>query len=311
MKRILLLASCAVLFLAQSTVTRAAVIDTVFKETFGEIPVSADPHNAAAKITTFGWYSATGSYYHLTDTVNKIFTTENGYWAAGADTSVRTEIYFVSGPRVWADSSSRVHLCLVAPTRYGGAWDTAYLMNVDIKNYTNLELKLGWGKRGGWVNPIENIRGLAIEYRIDGGDWTMMDTTQLENPLAKDLWSYARELYIDETGDALDLRFTAYISDNQIAVDDIILLGEKAPSGIEDIGSAASSLYFYVADDHLYVRNSEYTGNLSVAIYNIAGSMVYQKNTFRDGEYLNLKPGVYVVKSWHLNNSVVQKIIVK
>lgn len=80
--------------------------------------------------------------------------------------------------------------------------------------------------------------------------------------------------------------------------------------GVED-AMKADSYSFYVANRQLFVKNQQDVKNLSVSIYNLAGSKVYANDNFMSGETLNLKEGVYLVKSSATKNSVVQRIIVR
>ena len=87
--------------------------------------------------------------------------------------------------------------------------------------------------------------------------------------------------------------------------------GIPMPSGIAETKQPFSSPNFYVSNNQLFVNNLKDTKNLSVIIYNITGAMVHRNNEFRDGEYLDLSPGVYILKSQHFDNGYVQKIIIR
>ncbi len=87
--------------------------------------------------------------------------------------------------------------------------------------------------------------------------------------------------------------------------------GLPVPSGIENKKEPVNLINFYVTYNRLFVRNVQDVNNLSVIIYNISGSVVYQNNRFQNGEYLKLDQGVYIVKSHYLNNSAVQKIVIR
>jgi hypothetical protein len=87
--------------------------------------------------------------------------------------------------------------------------------------------------------------------------------------------------------------------------------GIPVPNGIEETKQPFTSPNFYVSNNRMFVNNLRDKNNLSVIIYNIAGVMVHQNNDFRDGEYLDLSPGVYIVKSRHFDNDYIQKMIIR
>ena len=108
------------------------------------------------------------------------------------------------------------------------------------------------------------------------------------------------------------------IWDIALTADEVLWLFDQGPgrdipmpSGIEETKQPFTSPNFYVSNNHLFVNNLKDTRNLSVIMYNIAGVMVHQNNDFRDGEYLDLNPGVYIIKSRHFDNGYVQKIIIR
>jgi hypothetical protein len=84
--------------------------------------------------------------------------------------------------------------------------------------------------------------------------------------------------------------------------------GEKRglPVGINDVKQSVAPLNFYESNNRLFVKNAG-EPILSLSIYSITGSMVYQNNKFQSGDYVNLKHGIYIVKS----NNHTQKIVVK
>lgn len=82
------------------------------------------------------------------------------------------------------------------------------------------------------------------------------------------------------------------------------------PTSISDITKQVSSIEMYTAYNRLFVRNFENLQDLSITIYNIQGSVVYQTNAFENGKYLDLNQGIYLVKARSANNTSVQKIIV-
>lgn len=295
---------------------KSQALDTIAFSTFGDISIIANPQNSTTPPISldYGIYRHNGAtgYYIITgknDTINRIFKTKNGYWLGGADSSVRTEIYFVDeSTRTWPHKSSNHHLCLTRPDRYNGAWDTMYWKGICIKNYENLSMSLAWGKRNFWDQsslPAE-VRGLRIEYRVDNGDWQLIDTNYFTSPLDFNVWALDEFLLEDVIGDTLELRFTSRI--NQLAVDDILILGEKKTTGVKELTD--KDIKIYVLNNRLFV-SSESKKDLTVSIYDITGKEVYRDNNFKNGTYLGLKNGIYIVKVSSKTNVKVQKILIK
>jgi hypothetical protein len=90
--------------------------------------------------------------------------------------------------------------------------------------------------------------------------------------------------------------------------------GEKrGPIEVSGINSAdLQSVKIYSLNNRLFIQNvpDELT-TISLTIYNILGSIVYQNNDFQNGTYLNLKEGVYVVKVESQENNFKQKVIIR
>lgn len=295
---------------------KSQALDTIAFSTFGDISIIANPQNSTTPPISldYGIYRNNGAtgYYIITgknDTINRIFKTKNGYWLGGADSSVRTEIYFVDeSTRTWPHASTNHHLCLTRPDRYNGAWDTMYWKGICIKNYENLSMSLAWGKRNFYDQsslPAE-VRGLRIEYRVDNGDWQLIDTNYFTSPLDFNVWALDEFLLEDVVGDTLELRFTSRI--NQLAVDDILILGEKKTTGVKELTD--KDIKIYVLNNRLFV-SSESKKDLTVSIYDITGKEVYRDNNFINGTYLGLKNGIYIVKVSSKTNVKVQKILIK
>lgn len=72
------------------------------------------------------------------------------------------------------------------------------------------------------------------------------------------------------------------------------------------------SVNIYSVDHRLYIKNVPFdVENLSVAVYTITGSLLYQTNHFRDGTCLNLNHGIYLVKVANHTISRVQKVLIR
>jgi len=85
----------------------------------------------------------------------------------------------------------------------------------------------------------------------------------------------------------------------------IVVDGIDALSGLQ-------SVKIYSINNRLFIQNvPDNLTTISVSLYNIAGSIVYQNNDFQNGAYLNLKQGVYLVKVESQEANSVQKVVIK
>jgi hypothetical protein len=72
------------------------------------------------------------------------------------------------------------------------------------------------------------------------------------------------------------------------------------------------SVEIYSLNNRLFIQNiPNKLSNISVTIYNIIGSIVYQNNDFKNGAYLNLQEGVYVAIVESRENNFTQKLFIK
>jgi hypothetical protein len=72
------------------------------------------------------------------------------------------------------------------------------------------------------------------------------------------------------------------------------------------------SVEIYSLNNRLFIQNiPNKLSNISVTIYNIIGSIVYQNNDFKNGAYLNLQEGVYVAIVESRKNNFTQKLFIK
>ena len=135
----------------------------ITSETFGTKAYDSD--NPVTQPTGFNkgynWYDVT------------TFTTTNGQWIAGSDSSVRINNY-VDGSAPDTTFANGMHLQLTLPTRYSGSWDTVILSGINIANFADMNLAVGYAKRNIDATPY---RGLSVEYSIDGSPWTQLDST--------------------------------------------------------------------------------------------------------------------------------------
>lgn len=88
--------------------------------------------------------------------------------------------------------------------------------------------------------------------------------------------------------------------------------GAKREPIVDGINSLTGLQFvnIYAVDHHLYIENvPDDLKNFSVTIYSITGGVVYQKNNFQNGTYINLEKGMYVVKIQSRNSNYAQKVI--
>jgi len=72
------------------------------------------------------------------------------------------------------------------------------------------------------------------------------------------------------------------------------------------------SVEIYSLNNRLFIQNiPNKLSTISVTIYNIIGSIVYQNNDFKNGAYLNLQEGVYVAIVESRENNFTQKLFIK
>ncbi len=87
--------------------------------------------------------------------------------------------------------------------------------------------------------------------------------------------------------------------------------GPIVADGIDAV-TALQSVKIYSLNNRLFIKNvPDYLTTISVTLYNITGSIVYQNNDFQNGAYLSMKQGVYIVKVESQEANFVQKVVIK
>ncbi len=224
-KRMLLFTLLFTLF-AFLAISQTLVKQEITKETFGETAFDTDnkiPQPA-------GWSSGT-NYHYDWDEIPDAWTSWNGHIEAGSDSSVRINNYLgaATSAEDWTGASKGMGIALCKPGDYSGSWDTILFKDIVITNYSSIELTLGWSKRS-WGNlATTDSSGIIIQYSIDGGTWTSVDsdTTLFTNPLAFSTWAFDTA-QITGTGDTLNLRIYSFA--NILFLDDITLTGMIDPA---------------------------------------------------------------------------------
>jgi hypothetical protein len=220
-------------------------------------------------------------------------------WAFGTYGSLGYNYLFFTPARWGINAAARLS---------NGTWDSEDGISVDWN--------IGDSTLHHYILTIDMNRVMTLY--VDGGDSLRLDTLDAEHPLdsiANDTVLIGKSVYsTDSTWKGTVELFAIW--DIALTADEVKWLYEQGPDrgmpvGIYDIKQPLTSLDFYVSNNRLFVKNLSDANNLSVIIYDITGVMVYQNNDFQNGEYLKLNPGVYIVKSQHLDIGYVQKIIIR
>lgn len=166
---------------------------------------------------------------------------------------------------------------------------------------------------------VITVSGTTMTLYVDGAMAVTGEITKAGNTLANLSNDSA---YVGKGDYAADPTWKGTVQllglwDQALTADEVMWLyqqgdNRKAPvSSINSI-SGDGGVIMYVADSRLYVRNlPEYLKNVSVAVYNINGSVVYRSNDFRNGADLNLRPGVYIARIETDNNNYVRKLVIR
>ena len=90
--------------------------------------------------------------------------------------------------------------------------------------------------------------------------------------------------------------------------------GEKREPIVNAIHNPANQqpMQIYSADNRLFIKNdAEYPQKLSVSVYSITGTVLWQTDHFRNGTNLYLKPGLYLVEAVDADTRMIQKILIR
>ncbi len=142
-----------------------------------------------------------------------------------------------------------------------------------------------------------------------------MDATHGLDSIANDDAFIGRSVYSpDPTWKGTVELFSIW--DIALSPEEVQWLQEEGPkrgpvvNGINSL-TGIQSVNIYAINHRLYIQNvPDDLENLSVTMYSITGSIVYQSNDFQNGTYINLKHGMYMVKVESRNNNFVQKVII-
>ncbi|MBN1417017.1 MAG: Ig-like domain-containing protein [Bacteroidales bacterium] len=172
------------------------------------------------------------------------FTTKNGTWITGSDSSIRIFISTYGGidetTEPWPDASNDRVVFGAPPFRYSGSWDTLIWTGIDVDGFMDMALAFGIVKRSNAAPPPDppvdsTISGFGITTRINGGDWnTLADTASYAGIRKPGKWTYAIvNLPASDTGEVLDICFKNGVI-NQNILADITLTGWADLDLVED-----------------------------------------------------------------------------
>lgn len=259
--------------------------EIITRETFG--PTSYDANAGGSYQNS----DNSIAFYKWTDAVDWVST--NGHVESGAVESVRTSTYLADVTlQDYDDASKGVGICLHPATQYTDAlWSEIKYVEISITDYETLQLGFGLAKRANF-GADANVRGLVVEYSIDGGDWMLADTAVIANPLDLGVWTWV-VMNFEGTGDVLDIRFTS--TGNQMILDDITVYG----SPVEKVGVNTAKNEFSVYPNPATNNIAVNLGSRQSAAYEIVsisgatmlkGELASNNNRI---DITDLKKGVY------------------
>ncbi len=158
-----------------------------------------------------------------------------------------------------------------------------------------------------------NVISLYVDGVFHGAD--TMDNVHVIGSVANDTAFIGKSVYSpDPTWKGKIELFAIWdiaLSENEIQW--LFNAGPKAP--LVSVKSAADDLTpvtIYANNNQLFIKNVPADAySVSVTIYNITGSVVYQTNRFQNGTILNLKNGIYLVKADISGKIFNEKIIIR
>jgi len=157
-----------------------------------------------------------------------------------------------------------------------------------------------------------NIISLYVDGEFHGAD--TMDATHVIDSISNDTAFIGKSVYsADPTWKGTVELFAIW--DVALSADEIQWLynaGPKAPLvSVKSVTDDLNSVTIYSNNNQLFINNVP--GDIqtfSVTIYNMTGSVVYQSNNFRNGTFLNLKNGIYLVNVNVAGKQYKEKILI-
>lgn len=196
----------------------------ITRETFGTINYDTD--DTVPKSS--GWNSGSGAYHYNWDEVMD-FSSTNGHFESGSDSSIRIMSYGTSWPlrTSWDNPSAGAALLLTNRSAYSGSWDTAVFKGININNTVITSIDFGYSKNTGWLYINPDTNALNVEYRVDGGPWVQLDTSLIDT-ISAGVWEAVHLPVNNVEGSTMDIRFVGLITE-QVFLDDISVYGMAAP----------------------------------------------------------------------------------
>jgi hypothetical protein len=191
----------------------------IARETFGN--KGYDTNNPTPQPS--GWGSGGAWHWNWMDITT--LTSTNGIITAGSDSSLRINNYdnTLTKPDYWREPSGDMHshMAIRDNDTYKGSWDTLVYGGIDIASscYNVSAIEFGYA-RARTLSTDTTHRSLNVEYRVDGGSWTQMDTSLIIPKNVYGKWDYI-VMPVNITGKVLDIRFACLRANEQIYLDDI------------------------------------------------------------------------------------------
>jgi hypothetical protein len=186
----------------------------IARETFGS---TAFDTNGPAQTSGFA------THFKATDITS--FTSTNGTISGGSDNSVRLNNYdgTLTVPSYWREPSGgmHAHMAIRDGDSYKGSWDTLYYSGINISlSYSVTAIEFGYARARTLSPDTMSHKSLNIQYRVDGGEWSQLDTSLINQRKVYGKWDYV-VIPVKISGSVLDIRFACIQTNEQIFLDDI------------------------------------------------------------------------------------------
>ncbi len=158
-----------------------------------------------------------------------------------------------------------------------------------------------------------NIVSLYVDGVFHGAD--TMDAVHVIDSIANDDAFIGKSVYSPDPTWKGTIELFA-IWDVALSAEEILWLyngGPKAPLvSVHSLTADLSSVTIYANNNQLFIKNVPAdVQTVSVTLYNITGSVVYQNNNFQNGTHLNLNNGIYLVKANISGKQFKEKILIR
>lgn len=242
-----------------------------------------------------GWTNGSGSYSWPWSVVKDsgAFTTKNGTWISGSDSSIRIIIDNYGGiddlhPELVYDTHAISRVVFLAnPNRYSGSWDTLIWKDIDIENVIDMNLVFCVARRSNASNPAPDSTqsGLLVSIRVDGGPWITLDTSSYGGLRKLGMWTKAI-IPLDTAihGSKMDVCWAAFVPNQQFITSpmitgwaDIVLVNDfiiTAEGGANTITTDAGTLQMYAQAFPKDAKDTTFTWS----VQNVTGIATIDQN---------------------------------